>query len=365
MPLPQAVGGKMERLPLYSMKEFSRNLIPSRAYKSKEWVDVLFSVPTDNAVGTNCLWNAISLLQLEKDKVVYDVVSKDFMDYVSGGILSFTPIFSEDTIGYAQTRGFLLFNLKNKNFIDHMVCTRIEEDIDDVKVVDGSRRIFLFKIDWEGKIKIFRLADLSMNKVKVLGEMKVETKSISWSVFQNTIFLMEGDIKAYNLSFKPVTHPLAEFIMANRKEFGSLEELFFHPQYPFAVLGERPSDQFKWNSWLITWTPKNEYKLLNLFTLTTAGGLQSSPDGKFIVFEGYPAHPGTYFTMKVDPNLPHYLDVPMPMGEILKNPMNVTAWTRNPLGFVVSAGDKLIRYDLESMRNVSTKQLLEVERRMK
>jgi hypothetical protein len=340
-------------------------VVPAEEYKSKEWVDELFSVPMDNAVGTNALWNAISLLRLEKGKVDFDIVRKDFFRYVSGGMLHFTPVFDKEAVGYTQTRRLVLFNLKTKNAIDHTVCTRIEESIHDVKVVDGPRRIFLFKIDWSGKTKIFRLTDLSTDKVKVLSEMKVETKSIGYALNKDIIYIFRDGITAYDLNFKPIEGPFDQFVKANRDIFGKLLQIFFHPQYPFAILVERPMAQDERNCWVITWTPKYEFKLFNLFNRVSTGNYQFSPDGKFVVFEGFPAHPGTYFAMKVDPKLPHYLSTPMPMGQIPQIPNGVHAWTTKPMGFVVSAGDKLIRYDLEQMREVRMDELVEIFKTIK
>jgi hypothetical protein len=362
----QALGGNMEIVPLYTMKEFHRNVVPAEEYKSKEWLYTLFPVPEENVLGTNTLFNGITLLKLEQGKVIYKPVKKNIFSYLSSGAQNFTPVFSIDTIGFAQTRAFFQFNLITKEHISHMVCTRIEEDIDGVKVVDGPRRIFLFKIDWSGKAKIFRLTDLSTDKVKVLGEMRVESDTVEWDVNKGVIYLYRDLITAYDLNFKPISQPFDQFVKSNRDIFGDIVEIFFHPEHPFAILLEFPSKQStKSNSWVITWTPKNEFKIFNLFWQTSAGGFQCSPDGKFVVFEGFPAHPGTYFAMKVDPKLPHYLSTPMPMGQIPQIPNGVHAWTTKPMGFVVSAGDKLIRYDLEQMREVRMDELVEIVKTIK
>src|SRR5271157_2040536 len=53
----------------------------------------IFSVPTENAVGTNSLNNAITLLKFNKDQIEYDEVRKNFIEGVGSGDKFYPGIF--------------------------------------------------------------------------------------------------------------------------------------------------------------------------------------------------------------------------------------------------------------------------------
>jgi hypothetical protein len=330
-------------------------------------------VPVDNAVGTNDLWNAISLVHFKEKKADIDIVKKDFLKYVSGGSLHFTPVFSKDTIGYGQTRRFVTFNLKTKHHIRYKICNYIEESIHGVQVVNGAKRIFLFNIDYDGFYKILRLADLSTDKVKVLGELKIENKRTGWTVYKDRVFLFQnGEIKVLDLNFKPVHHPVVDFIMANRKEFSKIIALFFHPKLNFVIAQDFDRTIFKDTAWLITWnefllknpqlkTKEKPFKIYKLFQDgVNALGFEWSPDHRWVKFFGGDDDFTHYFLMKVDRNYLHYLSPPIPIGEVQEYPSNVTTWTTNPLSFVVAGEKKLIRYNVGELQDVRIDELVKM-----
>jgi hypothetical protein len=90
----------------------------------REEIDI-FSVPVENAVGTNSINNAITLLRFDKDRIEHDEIRRNFIEGVGSGDKYYSDIFSDRWIGYTQTRGLLLFGLKDRSFADHNDSTEI------------------------------------------------------------------------------------------------------------------------------------------------------------------------------------------------------------------------------------------------
>jgi hypothetical protein len=104
---------------IYSLNRAVMPVLEPKIYNIKKtelWG--LMQIPVDNAVATNRMTNtnAVILIEFKGDKAKYKTVAKNFKDYVGGGKIQYLPIFSEDTIGYSQTRGFNLLNInRTKN----------------------------------------------------------------------------------------------------------------------------------------------------------------------------------------------------------------------------------------------------------
>jgi hypothetical protein len=55
--------------------------------------------------------NAVTRIEFKDKKLKYHTIAKNFKSYVGGGDIVYLPVFSEDTIGYSQNRGFNLLNI--------------------------------------------------------------------------------------------------------------------------------------------------------------------------------------------------------------------------------------------------------------
>jgi len=86
----------------------------------------LFPVPWDNAIGTNDLNNAITILSFDKGKIKYDQYFKNALSQVGGGGI-FIPVFSPDTIGFGQVRRFVFYNFRTKKHERYRVAVSLEE----------------------------------------------------------------------------------------------------------------------------------------------------------------------------------------------------------------------------------------------
>ena len=87
-------------------------MYPPRVYCAGDYMDNIFAVPEKNAVGTNDIDNAVSLLRFKTDSEIdRQVVKKNFMEMVTGPFdFCFLPVWSDKEIAYSQSKGFLLIN---------------------------------------------------------------------------------------------------------------------------------------------------------------------------------------------------------------------------------------------------------------
>ncbi len=341
---------------LYTLNTAKPSLIQPHIFPLEEEIEELFSVPADNAVATNELDNAITLLKFEGNEIVYDLIAKDFLEYVSGGDLAFLPVFSSDTIGYAQTRGFLLFNIKSKKFIYYFICEELEEYILDVAVVDAEKRHFVFEIEcYDDDIskaipesnKILKIADLSSETGKILATIQIGKKD-NWAVQDKTIFVYyQNTLTALNTDFESVEHPLVTFFNKQKETFRRLNQLYIHPSLPFAVLVEIDCKINKdYVVWIVSWESEKQ-QFFKMLTKNKTFDFEFSPDGKWLIFRDKTQKASKYILMPVNSELPHFLGSPITLGEIPYP--ETTAWTTNPLSFVVSEGDRILKWDLTNI----------------
>ena len=236
----------------------------------------IFSVPVENAVGTNDINNAITLLRFNKDQVEYDEVRRNFIDGVGSGDKYYPGIFSNEWIGYTQTRGFLLFNLKDKSFADHIPIQLVKQRFSDVKVLDGNKLQFVFHVHqayYPEGIRYLRLIEFDgKGNFHILSEIKTGKDEISysepWALQNKTIFIYNNDsikVTAYDINFKPVSHPYCD-LFNSLKEFRCLDQLTMHPSLPIAILVEiEREERSGYKVYLANWTnPDPEKRFIEL-----------------------------------------------------------------------------------------------------
>jgi len=354
-----AFGGSQSMKSLYTLDRRKISYIEGEEFPEKRRIMQIFAVPEKGAVGTNALNNAITLIKFDDEKrtIKYDTVRKNFKKYVYGGDMFFLPEFSKDTIGYSQTRGFLLFNIKNKTFMDFTIGKVLGIVVEEVLPIDAEKKYFLFSLSYllgmDKEIKVLKLLDLTTEEPKEIGSFDIE-KSPLWARLGQTTFFFtqkneERKLHALNESLTPIDHPL-HGLYKNADEFGELDLPFVHPSLPFAVIIEENRNIKYLNIWVATWRKKDEaprmYKILgdNL-----SGEFQFSPDGKWVLFMDSTIKPRTYMVMPVDSSLPHFLGEPL----ILKSNDDIDidmngncAWISDPLSVVATRPDKLIKWQI-------------------
>ena len=340
----------------------------------------IFSVPTENAVGTNSLNNAITLLKFNKDQIVYDEVRKDFIEGVGSGDKFYPGIFSDIWIGYTQTRGFLLFNLKDKSFADHIVLKPSYEWITNVNVIDSAKFQFLFQVCRSDELRFLRVFEFDgKGNFKQISELQAGPHKVGylepWAIQNKTIFVYNNDsikMTAFDINFKPVQHPFCD-LFNGLKNFRCLDEMVIHPTLPFAILVEMDrDDRANYKVWLARWDHPEEKercvellgqdismfsKYANIKHLVCTQ-FEFSPDGKWLLFRDHSEYAvqkvdsPIFVTMPVSADNPLFLGKPKFLGRVLRENARPTstAWIQKPqLSFVASDGKVLYKWELENL----------------
>ncbi len=336
--------GNME--PLYNLNE-AKTMKPEVYDIGTDSILSLFPVPRDNAIGTNDMGNAITLLSFHKGKVSLDKYFKNAAhDFEGGG--TYIPVISQDTIGFGQTRRFLLFNFRTRDCRDYRIVMSLEKTIEKIAIADARQKHFIFEIQahnpksedpWDYTSHLL-LMDLSGKEAELIKEFPRE-KGVTWSVMSDKIFFYDYDkqkLQVLNVGFEPFHHPLADVIKRNKGNI-SFSWVHPHPYLPFAILsgGEKGSLYINWGANRDT-TPHPLFSGATQFSF--------SPDGKWLVFKKENFADDTFKTylMPVSEKYPHYLGSPI----LLINKYfdaNNCGWTTNPISFVGSNGE-IYRWEL-------------------
>jgi len=336
---------KMEQQPLYDFKD-SMTIDP-QIYKINRASSLnLFPVPFDNAVGTNDMTNAVTILSFPEGKLREDRYFKNAVSDI-GGSGVFLPVISKDTIGFALGRLFLLFNFKTKKHEAYRIVFSIDKTIREIAIADAAKKRFIFEIEaMSGKsvdhndyTNILQLIDLSEGKVKLVKEMDIGQVTV-FTASTDKVFLYNLEtekMQVYNMNLESSHHPLEEIVKHNKGKV-DFTRLVLHPTLPFAILyaGEKGSTYISWGEG----RDKTPHRLFS-------GAIQFSfsPDGKWVVFrQGGAVEQNKTYLMPVSEKYPNYLGTPILLRKDYFN-TNTFAWTNNPVSFVGADRD-LFRWEL-------------------
>lgn len=331
--------------PSFRLNKAAMEKLEPTVYSTKKTkIEGLFDVPINNTIASNKIGNSITLIHFKGDKIKYETVKKNFLDYVSGGDDGYMSIFSEDTIGYSIRRGFLLFNLKNKKYNYYSIAGNFNYNLDGIIPLDCDRKIFLFSIrDVSGKKPTFiRVMDLSSDNAKILKEKEIGDCGLSTR--DNFLFEFDkNEINAMNHQLEQVGHSLIDvFNKEKSKISGTIYELEIHPTLPFAVIKEEIYDStynYTTSVWIITWRDdidKDKPRMIKLLS-EDSFSYSFSYDGKWLCFVDASTSPRGLILMPVDSDLLYYIGPPIYLGDIPRpENANGDAMTRNPSGLVMS-----------------------------
>ena len=342
--------GENTMRPVHTLnRALMEKLKPKIFSTKKNLIEDIFSVPIDNTVATNRIGNAITVIRFKGDKVKYETLKRNFLDYVSSGDDTYMPIFSEDTIGYTIGRGFLLFNVLNNKFNYYSIAGGFDYKIAQIRVLDAEKRIFVFKIrDISKKTPTFlRMMDLSGADDKIIMEKEVGPCGI---VLKDKVIFVwkENMMYAINSKFEEVDHPIVKIFNKEKpKDYGRTIECIIHPTLPFAIIKEEKkigdSYDFTTSVWSVSWRESDlksdKPKMVKILAENTFG-YSFSYDGKWLWFIDATTSPRGLILMPVDPDLPNIVGKPIYLGEVPRpENANGDAMTRNPSGLVVSGCD--------------------------
>jgi hypothetical protein len=310
----------------------------------------LFPVPQDNSIGTNDLSNAITLLSFHKGKIKHDTYFKNAVADVEGGG-EYIPVIAPDTIGFGQTRRFLLYNFRTRDVREFEIVVSLEKTIEKIAIADAARRYFIFEIEagnprsedpWDVTCHLL-LMDLSGKEAKIIKEINIG-KGETWTLAYDRIFLYDigkDRLRVLTTNFEPSHHPMVDIINHNKGKI-SFTRVYPHPFLPFTILGAGKKDDV-----LISWDQGREKTPTSIFGEDITGGdYLFSPDGKWVVFtEGGVMDDKKTYLMPVSEKYPHYLGTPILLLNNYFNPNNC-GWTTNPISFVGSSSNMLYRWEL-------------------
>ena len=343
-------GNKME--PLYDIKEATT--IRPEEYQVRGSNLSLFPVPQNNAVGTNDMGNAITLLSFHNGKPRADKFFRNAAhDFEGGG--TYLPVIDENTIGFAQSRRFVLFDFKSKDCKDYRIVMSLEKTIEEVAIADAAKKVFIFEIETHNSrsedpwdfTKSLQLIDLSGTEPKLIKEFPKEI-GVIWSIVSDKLFFQarrKKQLKVLNMNLEPDHHPLVDVLKENKERLDFCQ-IHAHPFLPFAILTGGKYDEV-----LISWG-QNDAKLpISLIGRgMTISQCSFSPDGKWLIFrnENIKADTMKTYLMPVSEKYPNYLGSPILLFDKAFGGAvnNKSAWTTNPISFVGSRMDKLYRWEL-------------------
>lgn len=308
----------------------------------------LFPVPFDNAVGSNDMGNAVTIISFPKGKIDYDRYFRNAADDMSGSG-EFVSQTAKDILGYGQVRRFLLFDFKNRLHREYRIVFSITQSIQKIALADSELKRFLFEIESEKRNakdpfdvnKSLQLIDLSDDKHEVIKEVFKPAGTI-WITTNDRVILWEFDRKklhVYDMNMEPAHHHL-EDVVKKYKDQIDFSRIYIHPHLPFAILNGIDG------SICVSW--HKDRSSVPHYVLSDGGNYSFSPDGKWVTYKtsdiGKKAQ--TYL-MPISEKYPHYLGSPILLADTYFDEGKF-AWTTNPTGFVGSRLDKIYHWDLEN-----------------
>ena len=343
-------GGNRKMEPLYDFKD-AITLKP-QVYATGARIGLsLFPVPQDNAVGTNDLINAITIISFPGGLMDMEHYFKDALQDLSGSGL-FLPVISDHLIGFGQGRRFLLFNFKLKIHERYRIVFPLEETIEQIAIADAQRNKFIFKVQEYNRQSngnmdytiSLQLIDLGEKKVKLIKKMDIGTGTV-WTSVLNRNFLYDlatRQLQIYDMNFELSGHPLGDVIKKNKNKV-DFTRFAIHPTLPFAILYAGTKEES-----LISWEKGRPNSPCNLWSdAYSATQFSFSPDGKWVTFKRrYKRDENYTYLMPISEKYPNFLGSPILLSDDYFNE-GYFAWTKNPISFVGAGGSgKIYRWEL-------------------
>ncbi|MCG8334347.1 MAG: hypothetical protein MJE63_07500 [Proteobacteria bacterium] len=332
--------------PIYRLDQAKEGTFCRKKYRvpGKPGFEV-FPVIVDGAIGTT-YDNSISLIHFKNGTIKIKVLKKDFSDYVEG-VQGFLSPFSNQYMGYIQTRRFLLFDMINGEHKYYNITTSINEHLIDVNLYNFSKKQFVFKIHkstktngrrhHEFKLKIVDLSTGEPKEKKAYPLSKDGKNQKLWlGVSNNMFFLYNIDTKKFEVldyEFRQTTHPLVELINSH-KDLKETDLTFFefHPKLPFAIV------RGKSKYWIVDWKEQTTSSIPIIYRPELATSFSISLDGKWLFisqtknFNSTGRSTDEYFAMPIDESLPYYVENPVSLGTDER--ADEVLWTVNPTSLI-------------------------------
>jgi len=361
----------------------------------------IFSVPIDDAVGTNSIDDGISTVTFVKDAVKVEQRLPSILENASVGEFEFLPSFSDRFVGYARYCLFFFVDLLARKSESYTIMVP-GEAIAGVGVVDGKENTFFFDSrPADGAIRVITLGpnplsreydpknpDLAAQGISTTPQLGVpfigsndthpytvlfERKLIAnpyqdpnryaespWTIYDKTIFILDQErlrFAAFDFKLSPVEHPLVAAINDLPDILKMCYGILVHPSVPVAFVSSAGDLH------ALKWLEPDKKKRMTPLSAGKicvwpewSGGLsiqhvQLSPDGRYLVFSadeydnwGNPE----FFAAAIAPDRPVPVGPLIRLGRCLREDARLTGacWIAKPLSFVASDGLVLYRWKL-------------------
>ncbi len=350
--------------PVYSLEGLKLDVIPKTEYRVKEdeYIHGVFPVLFDNAIGTNKIGNALSILKFEekwytlvRDGLSTQVLKKDFSEFISGSC-KFRSAPSPNFITWVQTRRFFIYDLKEKTHRYHSIRSGHPgwDYVLDYAAIDEQKKQYVFEIENYGAgdfLKVYNFSNDPPDESSLYDLQRGNDKWASMLGTQgNTIFLYNYDekkLEAIDTQFRVDTHPIISLYNGLKDISSAFNPIKFHPTLPIALVsGETKLYLAKWGS--------AGHDLIPLIYFPGwARYYDFSPDGKYAVIhfalknvESYPKEPQYAYAFRINPGLEYVLDDPV---QLQSHTMQYAdyLWTVNPASFVKVSYDNIFRWVID------------------
>jgi hypothetical protein len=308
----------------------------------------LFSVPFDNAVGTNNVINGITVLSFPEGKLCKKNYFRWQVEDMRGSG-KYLPLISEHEVGFAHDRVFYHCNFKTKKCREHDVVFSLDETIENLAVSDARKKWFIFEVksynshseDHRDSTYNLLLVDLSGKEPKLIKERDIGRGSI-WTAAFDRVFLWHFNrkvLEVFDLNLEPAEHPLGDVIKKNKDKL-DFNRICPHPSLPLSLFSGG-----EYGAMFLIWGTDKKNTAARLF-----GGSYDfifSPDAKWVSFsrEDYRARKIERYLMPVSEKYPNYLGSPIFLVDEAFRPQFCT-WTNNPISLVCAHSDRLFRWEL-------------------
>jgi hypothetical protein len=362
----KAAAGEQTMLPKYSMKGLNLEVIPRKEYRLKDEIkEGTFPVLSDNAIGTNKIGNALSLLKFEEkwylpfgDGISTEVLAKDFSEFISGSC-EFRSAPSPNFITWVQTRRFFIYDLKKKTHRYYSIRSGHHgwDYVLDYAALDEQKKQYMFKIENYEAGYFLKIYDFSIDPPGESSLYDLKRGKKSWGatvlgVRDGIIFLYDytkKKLEAINLRFEKVQHPLVDLYNSHEDVSVMYRRIKFHPTLPMALVEGR------YRLYLARWGAGGSDMIPIVYLPSWSRYYDFSPDGKYAVIQfsyedvesiAHAKEPQHVYVFRVNPDLDYVLDDPV---ELQSHTMLAAdyLWTVNPASFVKISYKNMYRWVID------------------
>lgn len=346
-------GGSKEMKPLYELRGAST--ITPQVYKIDRENEMtpfiqstgisIYPVPLNNAVATNQLADAVTVISFAEGKIRYDrFFNRTLISRHADNC--FLPNNIPDTMGLIEAPWLLMYNLKTKA----LKKIKVLPDNDSIRrrfVANAGKKQIIFHQEEEAldsgsqKSKSaysLVLMETNGSTLKLIKKRELGERMMFATAHDKIFFWRnrENELQVLDMKLEPSKHPLSDIIKRNKI---NISEIHFHPTLPFAILSNHEG------AISVSWGEQRDNSPSLL--IKRVMDFQFSSDGKWVTFTygWFMDQVRKTYLMPVSEKYPCFLGRPILLLDDDFVP-GKSAWTQNPVSFVGSQSGRMHRWEL-------------------